>query len=127
MKLSLTSVVVDAADLEGEGLFWHGLLGGTLSRIPTHRFVQADGLPVLVVQHAPEHTPPHQPDGSPQQMHIDLATDDLLAADRRVLEAGGRRLRPADGPTGADAEGSRVYASPAGHPFCIRAVRPATQ
>ncbi|MEU1434262.1 VOC family protein [Streptomyces sp. NPDC005786] len=120
MKFSLTSLIVDTADLESESSFWHRLLGGSVTRTPTHHFLQTDGLPVLVVQYAPEHASPRWPDGISQQMHVDLATDDVGAADKRVLEAGGRRLRPTDDVVASAPHGSRVYASPAGHPFCLR-------
>jgi hypothetical protein len=53
-------------------------------------------------------------------MHFDLAVDDAVTSDERVLDAGGLRLRPAHGVTGAARPGSGVYASPAGHPFCLR-------
>jgi hypothetical protein len=36
---------------------------------------------------------------------------DVDEADKKVLELGARLLR--------DGEGSRVYADPAGHPFCL--------
>ncbi|WP_406151043.1 VOC family protein [Streptomyces sp. NBC_01012] len=120
MNFSLASLVVEAADLESEGAFWHGLLGGSLTRTATHHFVQTDGLPVIVVQHSPGHVPPQWPDGSSQQMHFDLFTDDAASADARVTAAGGRRLRPTDDVGSAARQGSRVYASPAGHPFCVR-------
>ncbi|WP_425569035.1 VOC family protein [Pseudonocardia xishanensis] len=55
-------------------------------------------------------------------MHIDLATDDLAGADRRVLEGGGRRPRPLDDVDPTAPGGGRVHASPAGHPFCLRAI-----
>lgn len=119
MNFSLTSLIVDAADLESESSFWHRLLGGSITRRETHHFLQIDGLPVIVIQHAPEHVRPRWPDGAPQQMHFDLATDDAGAADKRVLDGGGRRLRPTDDVDPAE-QGSRVYASPAGHPFCLR-------
>ncbi|KAB8188803.1 VOC family protein [Nonomuraea phyllanthi] len=118
MTFSLTSLVVDAADLESESSFWHRLFGGSITRTGTHHFLQIDGLPMIVIQHAPGHVPPQWPGGAAQQVHFDLATDDAATADRRVLDAGGRRLRPA-GDVVAPA-GSRVYASPAGHPFCVR-------
>ncbi|MFH8738024.1 VOC family protein [Streptomyces sp. NPDC017964] len=111
---------MDSADLDSESAFWHDLLGGSLTKAPTHHFLHADGLPAIAVQRAPGHVPPHWPDGNAQQMHFDLATGDLAAADQQVLAAGGRRLRPTDDVTDPDAKGSRVYASPAGHPFCIR-------
>ncbi|GAB3457995.1 VOC family protein [Streptomonospora sediminis] len=117
MNISLTSLIVDAADLESESSFWHQLLGGSVTRTATHHFLQAEGLPVIVVQHAPGQVPPQWPDGASQQLHFDLATDDSATAETRVLAAGGRRLRPAGAATG---QGSRVYASPAGHPFCLR-------
>ncbi|MFB4420039.1 VOC family protein [Streptomyces sp. QL37] len=120
MHLSLMSLIVDAADLEGESSFWHRLLGGSVTRTATHHFLQPAGFPVVVIQHAPGHMPPQWPDGAAQQMHFDLATDDIGAADERVLEAGGRRLEPTDGITGSTPQSSRVYASPAGHPFCLR-------
>ncbi|MFJ8827000.1 VOC family protein [Streptomyces sp. NPDC102467] len=120
MNFDLTALIVDSADLESESTFWRRLLGGELSETPTHHFLRVDGLPVIVIQDAPGHIPPQWPDGTSQQMHLDFATDDPAGAERRVLTAGGRRLRPADDAAAAGAQGSRVYASPAGHPFCIR-------
>ncbi|MFI2336820.1 VOC family protein [Nocardia rhamnosiphila] len=120
MDVRLTSLIIDAADPERESTFWHRLLGGSITKTPTHHFLQIDRFPTVVIQLAPGHRPPHWPDGVSQQMHFDLATDDLGAADRRVLDAGGRRLRPTDAVVDTR-RGSRVYASPAGHPFCLRA------
>ncbi|MFF6960192.1 VOC family protein [Streptomyces sp. NPDC008317] len=120
MTFSLTSLIVDAADPESEGAFWHRLLGGSVTRTATHHFLRSDGFPVLVVQRVPRHVMPRWPDGTSQQMHFDLATDDMESADTRVLAAGGRRLRPTGDVGPADREGARVYASPAGHPFCVR-------
>jgi hypothetical protein len=120
MTFSLTSLIVDAADLDGESSFWHRLLGGSITRTATHHFLRIDGFPVIVIQHAPGQVPPQWPDGVSQQMHVDLATDDAATADERVLDAGGRRLRPADDAVASAQPGSRVYASPAGHPFCVR-------
>ncbi|MEU8707493.1 VOC family protein [Streptomyces sp. NPDC048565] len=120
MNFSLASLVVEAADLESEGMFWHGLLGGSITKTATHHFVQTHGLPVIVVQHSPGHEPPRWPDSPSQQMHFDLFTDDAASADARVIAAGGRRLRPTDDVDSAARQGSRVYASPAGHPFCVR-------
>ncbi|WP_232021361.1 MULTISPECIES: VOC family protein [Pseudonocardia] len=113
-------MIIDAAELEPESEFWHQLLGGSLTRTPTHHFLQVEGLPVVVIQLAPGHVQPGWPGGVSQQMHVDLATDDLMAADRRALRAGGRRLQPLDDVDPAGPAGSRVYASPAGHPFCLR-------
>ena len=43
---------------------------------------------VFVIQRAPGHVPPDWPEGTSQQMHVDLTTDDLVAVDRSALEAG---------------------------------------
>ncbi|MFF3256376.1 VOC family protein [Actinacidiphila glaucinigra] len=120
MPITLTSVVIDAADIEKESSFWHRLLGGSLTPTPTHRFVQAPALPMIVVQSAPGHTAPNWPDGASQQMHLDFGVDDLATADRVATDAGAIRLRPTDEIAPGTRTGSRVYASPAGHPFCLR-------
>ncbi len=49
----------------------------------------------------------------PQQLHLDLVVGDVHAAGRLVEAMGGRLLQ--DGLT------HRVYADPAGHPFCLYA------
>ncbi|MEW2548865.1 VOC family protein [Streptomyces sp. NPDC047002] len=119
MDITLSSVIIDAAGPEPESAFWHRLLGGSLTRTPTHHFVQAPGFPVLVVQSAPAQVAPDWPDGAPQQMHLDLAVSDLAAADRVATAAGAARLRPTDD-VAPHARQAKVYAGPAGHPFCLR-------
>jgi catechol 2,3-dioxygenase-like lactoylglutathione lyase family enzyme len=47
----------------------------------------------------------------PQQVHLDLAVDDLDAAHERALALGARHLD--------SQEKFRVYADPVGHPFCL--------
>jgi predicted enzyme related to lactoylglutathione lyase len=69
------------------------------------------------VQHAPNHVAPEWPDGTPQQIHLDLWVDDLEAAREEAISLGARLLKPADNPQ-AD-EVFQVYADPAGHPFCL--------
>lgn len=109
MDITLSAVLLDAAEPEPESAFWQQLLGGDIARTPTHHFLRPDGFPPVVIQRAPGHLPPRWPDGPSQQMHMDLAVEDLAAAERLALAAGGRRLA------------GHVYASPAGHPFCLRA------
>ncbi|MEU9834025.1 VOC family protein [Streptosporangium sp. NPDC048047] len=121
MSITLSSVIIDAAEIETEGAFWHRLLGGSIHRTPTHHFIQAPGLPVIVVQSAPEHVAPSWPDGTSQQMHLDFGVGNLAAADRVATGAGATRLRPSGDIAPETRTGSRVYASPAGHPFCLRA------
>lgn len=119
--MNLAAIIIDAADLDTESTFWQRLLGGTLTRTATHHFIQiADSTP-FVIQLAPGHVPPAWPAGSDQQVHVDLRTEDLEDADRCVLDAGGRRLAPLEDVNLLAQESGRVYASPAGHPLCLRA------
>ena len=74
MPFTLSSVIIDAADIEPEGAFWHQMLGGSIHRTPTHHFIQVPGLPVIVVQAAPDQIAPHWPEGTSQQMHLDFAS-----------------------------------------------------
>ena len=120
MSIHLGSVSFDAPDLDVESTFWHQLLGGTVTRTPTHHFLRIDGFPVFVVQLVLGLAPPDWPDGKPQQVHVDLMTDDLRSADRKAIAAGARRLQPTADVNPDAAPTGRVYASPAGHPFCLR-------
>ncbi|MEV7328281.1 VOC family protein [Micromonospora sp. NPDC093244] len=69
------------------------------------------------VDHLPEATWPKN--DVPQQLHLDMtvgSVEELLVQHERVLRLGGRlrydRIEDPDEPL-------RVYADPAGHPFCI--------
>ena len=67
----------------------------------------------LTFQGVDGYQPPDWPDPArPQQVHLDVLVDDIDVAERQLLEIGGRPL-PGDG------ESWRVYADPAGHPFCL--------
>jgi hypothetical protein len=64
-------------------------------------------------QRSPEHQPPRFPDpAASQQIHFDVRVEDVDAAEPAVLALGATRL---------DGQGPdfRVYADPAGHPFCL--------
>ncbi|UKD51258.1 VOC family protein [Amycolatopsis sp. FU40] len=108
MSLKLGAVIIDAASLEEESTFWHQFLGGSVAATETHHFLSAEGFPTLVIQHAAGQAPPEWPDGASQQVHLDITAADLAAAESRAVEAGARQLS------------GHVYASPAGHPFCLR-------
>jgi catechol 2,3-dioxygenase-like lactoylglutathione lyase family enzyme len=67
----------------------------------------------LAFQRVEEYTPPEWPGQQvPQQFHLDIAVDDVDAAEPKVLALGATRL-PGEG------DDFRVYADPAGHPFCL--------
>jgi hypothetical protein len=117
MDIMRQVVVFDAADLATESAFWAGLLGGRVfAEEDWHTVFDAEGRWRIGVQLAPNHTPPEWPDGVPQQVHLDLHVTDPVAAHAQALALGARLLQDGDPTT---SEGHRVYADPAGHPFCI--------
>jgi catechol-2,3-dioxygenase len=68
----------------------------------------------ICFQTAPGYTRPNWPDPtSSMQMHLDFDVDDLDSAETTVLAAGATKyeVQPNDH--------CRVYADPAGHPFCL--------
>jgi hypothetical protein len=118
MRIRRQIVVFDAADIDAESRFWAGVLNGTVNADTDGDWndVVVEGKTVVAAQLAPNHVPPDWPDGAPQQIHLDLHVDDPRAAHDEVLALGARMLQSAD----FDApEGFRVYADPAGHPFCL--------
>jgi predicted enzyme related to lactoylglutathione lyase len=117
VRIKRQIVVFDAADLTAESSFWAGLLGGTVEAEDDWHMIYVDGVPQLGIQLAPDHVPPEWPDGSPQQMHLDLYVDDVSAADEEAIALGARLLKPADDIDAPDS--FQVYADPAGHPFCL--------
>jgi predicted enzyme related to lactoylglutathione lyase len=117
MEINRQLIVFDAADLAAESTFWAALLGGKVETEDDWHTVYVDGQPRLAIQLAPDHIPPQWPDGTPQQIHLDLFVDDVRTAHEEAMQAGATLLKPADDIDGA--EGFQVYADPAGHPFCL--------
>lgn len=117
MKILRTLVVLDAADLESMSSFWSALLGGTVDKDDDWHMISVDGEDRLGIQLAPDHVPPEWPDGSPQQIHLDLFVEDVAAAHEEVMALGATLLQAADELKAG--EGFQVYADPAGHPFCL--------
>lgn len=115
-------MVLDSPEPRALAEFYRGVLGGAVDRPDRRWSVDEDwatlhtpsGL-VLAFQRAPDHLPPRWPDPArPQQFHLDFGVPDLDRAQEEVLAAGATLLD--EGP--AD-RGWRVYADPAGHPFCL--------
>lgn len=77
----------------------------------------------LSFQRSPGHRPPAWPDpASSMQLHLHFRVDDLDETERTVLALGGTKFDHQPHP-----ERSRVFADPAGHPFCLVPMRrPAT-
>lgn len=123
----MRSVVIDCPDPRALARFYARVAGGTpededpewvVLRIP-------DG-PRLAFQRSPGYTPPEWPraDRNAQQFHLDFDAgstwEEVDSAQKKVLELGARLLKPEEGE-----EDFRVFADPAGHPFCLCRIDPA--
>jgi predicted enzyme related to lactoylglutathione lyase len=116
VRIRQTVTVLDAADIDAESSFWSRVLGGTVEAESDWHTISVDGHPQIAIQLAPDHAPPQWPNGSPQQLHLDLYVDDIEASHREVIDCGATVLQGADM---TKARGFQVYADPAGHPFCL--------
>jgi hypothetical protein len=114
-NIRLGSIAIDCADPAALGSFWSELLGGEIA-FSSGEFVavKTDRLWFSAVR-VPDHEPPTWPEGThPKQMHLDLAVDDLAAAEAQALSLGA--VRAADQPA---PDRYIVLIDPAGHPFCL--------
>ena len=115
---SLSGIVLEARDPEELARFYSGLTGLSLV------FVDEDVVAIgeranadfhLSFQRAPDHEPPRWPDPrSSMQAHLHIKVADLDEAGRKALELGASRPEFQPAP-----DRHRVFADPAGHPFCL--------
>ncbi|WP_424186279.1 VOC family protein [Actinokineospora sp. G85] len=119
---TLECTVLDCPDPRRLATFYQALLGGEVDR-PDPRWTASDTWttlhtptgPVLCFQAVACHRPPRWPDPAhPQQAHLDIFVPALEAAHLEVLALGATALDE-----GVDTRPWRVYADPAGHPFCL--------
>ena len=112
----LQTFALDCPDPVALAGFYAGLLGGRIED-------DGDGWvdligdygTTLAFQRVDDHRPPQWPNPDhPQQAHLDIAVPDLAAAHPQVLALGATPLADWDGK-----QSWRVYADPAGHPFCL--------
>jgi catechol 2,3-dioxygenase-like lactoylglutathione lyase family enzyme len=112
----LRNVVIDCPDPRALAVFYSELLGLPVLDDEDDDWVVLAGdsvLPRVAFQRARSLRAPRWPDPErPQQFHFDVTVDDIDAAEAKVLALGAQRL-PGGG------EDFRVYADPAGHPFCL--------
>ncbi|MFF9202950.1 VOC family protein [Streptomyces sp. NPDC014986] len=118
----LRSVVLDCPDPRELAVFYAAVGGGTpVEEDPDWVVLQIPAGPRLAFQRATGHTPPDWPraDHDSQQVHLDFDAggtwEEVDAAEEKVLALGARVLDRED----FGAKGFRVYADPAGHPFCL--------
>ncbi|MFC8128681.1 VOC family protein [Streptomyces sp. NPDC057302] len=126
----MRNVVLDCPDTGQLAQFYAHLLGGTIERGEDEDedededwvTLRTPGGLRLCFQGAPDHQPPNWPraDAGSQQIHLDLdvgpAVQDIERAHERALALGAKPLDVDDDNGSRD---FRVYADPAGHPFCL--------
>ncbi|MGW7088853.1 VOC family protein [Streptomyces sp. NPDC054871] len=122
----LRSIVLDCQDPHQLAAFYGHLLGGEVESDTEDDddwvTLHTPGGLRLCFQEAPGHRPPDWPhaDAGSQQIHLDIdvgpTVEDVERAQERVLALGAKPLDVDDGNGERD---FRVYADPAGHPFCL--------
>jgi catechol-2,3-dioxygenase len=119
----LRQVVLDTTDARALAEFYRRLLGFSYRPGDEQDWVvlrDSDGVPRLAFQEVETLPPPTWPAGPrPQMLHLDLTVEtrpELDEQHERAVALGARLLADhADDPE----EPLRVYADPAGHPFCV--------
>lgn len=105
-------VMYDVPDAHAAVLFWSRVLGDPVT-YDQDGMAMLGGARPLLFQQVENYVAPQWPDpAKPQQGHLDLEVEDIEKAEAAALAAGAVKL-PGGGQT------FRVYADPAGHPFCL--------
>ena len=111
---TVMGVMLDCPDAKELSGFYAELLGKPVTyEADGVAMIGDDGAQPVMFQQVESYTAPRWGDPSrPQQIHLDVTVDDVEAAERAALAIGATRL-PGDGVNW------RVYADPAGKPFCL--------
>ncbi|HWH00714.1 MAG TPA: VOC family protein [Pilimelia sp.] len=111
---TVMGVTLDCPDAGALSAFYADLLGKPVTyEADGMAMIGQDGDRPLLFQQVSSYTPPRWPDPAhPQQLHLDVMVEDVDAAERAALAIGATRL-PGEG------DNWRVYADPAGKPFCF--------
>lgn len=113
--MGLFATTIDAPDAVGLARFYAEVLGMEVTYDGPEGALISGGDRSVMFQQISGYNPPKWPDPAhPQQFHLDVEVPDgdLDAAEAKVLAIGATEL-PGGG------ENFRVYADPAGHPFCL--------
>ncbi|WP_030441516.1 VOC family protein [Actinoplanes subtropicus] len=113
-ETTLMGVMLDCPDAKQLSVFYSELLGKAITYEGTGMaMIGEDGAQPVMFQQIADYRAPRWPDPAyPQQLHLDVTVDDVDAAEAAVLRIGATSLH-----SGGD--NWRVYADPAGKPFCL--------
>lgn len=114
----LTQLVFECKDATAEALFWQKVLD-LAPATGDDQWLTLDWEPVgrLSFHRVSDYEPPQWPGHRGElQVHLDLLVDDLSEACAAVEAAGGHPLTDVLDP---GPKAWRIYADPAGHPFCL--------
>ncbi|SDJ44613.1 VOC family protein [Streptomyces indicus] len=110
---------VDCPDPAALAGFYAALMGGEIKHDNDDWYdLYVPGGHRIAFQRAPGYRPPQWPqaEDNSQQMHLDLTVTDMADAEAQALSLG---AMPLDLNDEDGKRGFRVYADPAGHPFCL--------
>ena len=111
--ISLFAVTIDAPDASALAHFYAGLMGMDVTYEGPEGAMIAGGGKSVIFQQVNDFNPPRWQDPArPQQAHLDVMVDDLDTGEVRAIELGATKLV-------GGGETFRVFADPAGHPFCL--------
>jgi len=119
---SLASISIDCPDADALAAFYRDLLGLDEAFATPDRDVicLAGAGPMVTLMRVDTFVAPSWPRGPQhQQMHLDLAVNDLESAVSSAVALGAREAEHQPAP-----DRWRVLIDPVGHPFCLSTVRP---
>ncbi len=113
-SITVMGVMLDCPDAKTLSHFYAELFGKPITyEAEGMAMIGEDGAQPIMFQQVEGYQAPQWPDPShPQQFHFDVTVDDVERAERQVLALGATKLA-------GSGENWRVYADPAGKPFCL--------
>ena len=118
----VAGVMLDCPDARELSAFYAELLGKPVTyEGEGMAMIGEDGAQPVMFQQVTGYRAPRWPDPAyPQQFHLDVTVDDVDAAEAAVLKLGATSLSyGGDDSPSIGGENWRVYADPAGKPFCL--------
>ncbi|AWB91145.1 VOC family protein [Aeromicrobium chenweiae] len=116
---AVRSIVLECRDPEPLAVFWSQVLGHEIAQRDDDWWAleRPTGGPRLAFQVVEDFAPPPWPGRTgEQQIHLDVEVDDLDRGTEEVVRLGARILSDV---VDEDGDPWRVFADPAGHPFCL--------